>query len=113
MNETYRRPVPVAAPRPYVARGGYTPPTPPSPPAPPPAAPAAPSRREREEEEREAREERRRRKREREAAKAAEVRSSVMAGLGGRGRGSGRVGAWRTHVGLGVTPEEGVISVVE
>ncbi|OBT95237.1 hypothetical protein VE01_07600 [Pseudogymnoascus verrucosus] len=82
----------------------------------------------REEAERVAREERRRRRREREAAAAAAVaaeaevrrearekegvRSSVMAGLGGRGRGSGRVGAWRTHVGLGVEPEEGVISVV-
>ncbi|OBT86270.1 hypothetical protein VE02_05569 [Pseudogymnoascus sp. 03VT05] len=49
----------------------------------------------------------------REARKAErEVRSSVMAGLGGKGRGSGRVGAWRAHVGLGVEPEEGVISVV-
>lgn len=112
MNETYRRPVPVPRQEVYVARGGYTPPLPPSPPA-PLAAVAAPSRAAREEGEREAREERRRRRRERKAAAEAEVRSSVMAGLGGRGRGSGRVGAWRTHVGLGVTPEEGVISVVE
>ncbi|OBT45064.1 hypothetical protein VE00_05129 [Pseudogymnoascus sp. WSF 3629] len=71
----------------------------------------------REEGERVARERRRRRRgeaerEEREASVAEGVRSSVMAGLGGRGRGSGRVGAWRTHVGLGVEPEEGVISVV-
>jgi hypothetical protein len=39
-------------------------------------------------------------------------RDSVLAGLGGAGRGSGRVGAWRTHVLPGVVPEEGVLSIV-
>ncbi|OBT64231.1 hypothetical protein VE03_06865 [Pseudogymnoascus sp. 23342-1-I1] len=103
MNETYRRPVPVPRQEEVYA----VPPAPPSPPA--MSYPAESSQAATLEVERQMREERRRRRREREAA----VRSSVMAGLGGRGRGSGRVGAWRTHVGLGVTPEEGVISVVE
>ena len=39
------------------------------------------------------------------------VRPSVLAGLGGSGRGSNRVNAWRTHVQPGVTPPEGVMSV--
>ena len=39
-----------------------------------------------------------------------EPRPAVLAGLGGRG--GNRVNAWRTHVELGVTPEEGVISVL-
>lgn len=42
---------------------------------------------------------------------AAEPRPSVLAGLGGPGRGSGRVSAWRAHVELGVTPAEGVLSI--
>ncbi|TVY15626.1 E3 ubiquitin-protein ligase itt1 [Lachnellula arida] len=37
-------------------------------------------------------------------------RVSVLAGLGGRG--NNRVHAWRTHVEPGVTPEEGMLSVV-
>ena len=37
-------------------------------------------------------------------------RPSVLAGLGGPGRGSGRVNAWRTHVEPGAPPEEGVLS---
>ena len=44
-------------------------------------------------------------------APAAEPRPSVLAGLGGAGRGSGRVGAWRTHVEPGVVPAEGVLSM--
>lgn len=44
-------------------------------------------------------------------APAAEPRPSVLAGLGGAGRGSGRVGAWRTHVEPGVVPIEGVLSM--
>ena len=44
-------------------------------------------------------------------APAAELRPSVLAGLGGAGRGSGRVGAWRTHVEPGVVPAEGVLSM--
>ncbi|TAQ86368.1 hypothetical protein B7494_g5330 [Chlorociboria aeruginascens] len=35
-------------------------------------------------------------------------RPSILAGLGG-GRGNNRVNAWRSHVELGVTPEEGVL----
>lgn len=38
-------------------------------------------------------------------------RPSVLAGLGGRGRGSNRVSAWRTHVEPGVEPAEGVLSM--
>jgi hypothetical protein len=38
-------------------------------------------------------------------------RPSVLAGLGGRGRGSNRVSAWRTHVEPGVAPAEGVLSM--
>jgi hypothetical protein len=38
-------------------------------------------------------------------------RPSILAGLGGAGRGSGRVNAWRTHVEPGVTPVEGVLSM--
>ncbi len=38
-------------------------------------------------------------------------RPSVLAGLGGSGRGSGRVSAWRAHVEPGVTPAEGVLSM--
>jgi hypothetical protein len=38
-------------------------------------------------------------------------RPSVLAGLGGAGRGSGRVGAWRAHVQPGVIPDEGVLSM--
>lgn len=44
-------------------------------------------------------------------APAAEPRPSVLAGLGGAGRGSGRVGAWRNHVEPGVVPAEGVLSI--
>jgi hypothetical protein len=44
-------------------------------------------------------------------APAAEPRPSVLAGLGGAGRGSGRVGAWRTHVEPGMVPAEGVLSM--
>lgn len=44
-------------------------------------------------------------------APAADPRPSVLAGLGGAGRGSGRVGAWRTHVEPGVVPAEGVLSM--
>jgi hypothetical protein len=40
-----------------------------------------------------------------------EPRPSVLAGLGGAGRGNGRVGAWRTHVEPGVVPAEGVLSI--
>ncbi|RDW61575.1 hypothetical protein BP5796_11467 [Coleophoma crateriformis] len=40
-------------------------------------------------------------------------KDSVLAGLGGSGRGSNRVGAWRSHVQPGVVPAEGVLSVVE
>lgn len=36
---------------------------------------------------------------------------SIQAGLGGAGRGSHRVSAWRRHVEAGVEPEEGVISM--
>jgi hypothetical protein len=39
-------------------------------------------------------------------------RLSVLAGLGGTGRGSARVGGWRRHVRVGEEPEEGVISFV-
>lgn len=35
----------------------------------------------------------------------------VLAGLGGSGRGSNRVNAWRTHVEAGVAPAEGVLSM--
>jgi hypothetical protein len=38
-------------------------------------------------------------------------RPSVLAGLAGAGRGSGRVGAWRAHVNPGETPAEGVLSM--
>jgi hypothetical protein len=44
-------------------------------------------------------------------APAAEPRPSVLAGLGGAGTGSRRVGAWRTHVEPGVVPAEGVLSM--
>jgi hypothetical protein len=44
-------------------------------------------------------------------APAGEPRPSVLAGLRGSGRGSGRVGAWRVHVEPGVTPAEGVLSM--
>lgn len=44
-------------------------------------------------------------------APAAPPRRSVLAGLGGAGRGSGRVSAWRAHVEPGVAPEEGVLSI--
>jgi len=44
-------------------------------------------------------------------APTAEPTPSVLAGLGGAGRGSGRVGAWRTHVEPGVVPAEGVLSM--
>jgi hypothetical protein len=101
MNETYLRPVPQARPPVnglYVPRGAYNAPAAGVAAAPEPIGGGDGA----------AREERRRRRRERVAA----PRPSVMAGLGGQGRGSGRVGAWRTHVGLGVTPEEGLISVV-
>lgn len=37
------------------------------------------------------------------------ARTSVLAGLGGRG--SNRVNAWRTHVEPGVTPAEGLLSI--
>lgn len=41
------------------------------------------------------------------------VRRSILAGLNARGSGgSGRVDAWRAHVGAGVIPKEGVFSVV-
>lgn len=39
-------------------------------------------------------------------------RPSVLAGLGGTKRGNNRVNAWRNYVEAGVTPEEGVLSVV-
>jgi hypothetical protein len=41
-----------------------------------------------------------------------EQRPSVLAGLGGTARGGNRVDAWRTHIELGVVPDEGVLSVV-
>jgi len=37
-------------------------------------------------------------------------RPSVLAGLGGPGKGSGRVNAWRTHVEPGAPPDEGALS---
>ncbi|KAL3419876.1 IBR domain-containing protein [Phlyctema vagabunda] len=40
-------------------------------------------------------------------------KDSVLAGLGGKGRGSNRVSAWRSHIEPGVTPAEGVLSVVD
>lgn len=40
-------------------------------------------------------------------------KDSVLAGLGGSGRGSNRVGAWRSHVEPGVVPAEGFLSVVD
>ena len=41
-----------------------------------------------------------------------EQRPSVLAGLGGTSRGGNRVDAWRTHIELGVVPDEGVLSIV-
>lgn len=40
-----------------------------------------------------------------------ELRPAVLAGLGGSGRGSSRVNAWRSHIEAGVTPTEGVLSM--
>lgn len=41
------------------------------------------------------------------------TRRSILAGLNARGSGgTGRVNAWRAHVGAGVVPREGVLSVV-
>ena len=40
-----------------------------------------------------------------------EQRPSVLAGLGGAARGDNRVDAWRTHIELGIVPDEGVLSV--
>jgi hypothetical protein len=40
-----------------------------------------------------------------------EQRPSVLAGLGGATRGGNRVDAWRTHIELGVLPDEGVLSI--
>jgi len=44
------------------------------------------------------------------APSTGELRPSVLAGLGGRGRYANRVGAWRTHV-EPIAPEEGVLSM--
>jgi len=42
---------------------------------------------------------------------AGNLRDSILAGLGGAGRGSGRVSAWAAHVEAGVEPEEGLLSM--
>lgn len=39
------------------------------------------------------------------------TRPSILAGLGGAGRGSNRVNAWRNHVEPGMAPAEGVLSM--
>jgi len=52
-----------------------------------------------------------RRVHQRSASTTGEPRPSILAGLGGAGRGSNRVSAWRSHVEPGVEPAEGVLSM--